>query len=89
MGEAGHSFRERLAAEGIDAVVLTDHRDIYYLTGVLLSNYPSFSFPAFFYLETDGRCWLASHSDEGEALVDEWLVYEWHKLYTLNPDPLR
>ncbi len=82
-------LRERLAAEGIDAVVLTDHRDIYYLTGVHLSNYPSFYFPAFLFLETDGCCWLVSHSDDGEALVDEWLTYEWHKLYTLNPDLLR
>ncbi|MDP6775563.1 MAG: Xaa-Pro peptidase family protein [Candidatus Latescibacteria bacterium] len=82
-------LRDRLAAEGIDAIVLTDQRDIYYLTGILLCSDPAFTFPAFYILETDGGSWLASHSDEGEALVDDWIVYEWHKLYTLNPDPLR
>ena len=31
-------LRDRLAAEGIDAIVLTDQRDIYYLTGILLCS---------------------------------------------------
>ncbi len=82
-------FRERLAVEGIDAVVLSDLRDIYYLTGVLLSGYPAFPFPALLFLETEGGAWLAAHTDEGDALVDDRITYEWHKLGTMNPDPLR
>ena len=82
-------FRARLSEEGIDAVIITDYRDIYYLTGVLLSAYPSFSFPALLYLETDGGSWLASTTDEGDAAVDERVVYDSHVLYTMNPDPMR
>ena len=39
-------LRERLAADGIEAAVITDQREIYYLTGELLCNYPSFVLPA-------------------------------------------
>ncbi|MDA0746367.1 MAG: Xaa-Pro peptidase family protein [bacterium] len=82
-------LRARLVEEGVDAVVLTDHLEIYYFTGVLLSKFPSFYFPAFFLLETQGDSWLAAHTDEGDAVVGERVLYEWHKLYTLNPDPMR
>ncbi len=87
--ERQRRLRECLSAEGIDAVVLTDPAEIYYFTGLLLSSYPAFSFPAFLFLETGGDSWLVAHTDEGEALVGEWLTYEWHKLYTLNPDLLQ
>ena len=76
-------FRERLGEEGIHAVALSDHRDIYYLTGVLLSD-----FPALLFLETEGGSWLAAHTEEGEGVVDDRFTYEWHTLYTLNPDLL-
>jgi Xaa-Pro aminopeptidase len=82
-------LRERLAREGIDAVVLTDHVEIYYFTGVLLSSFPDFYFPAYFYLETEGDCWLAAHTDEGDSAAGDRLAYPWHMMYTLNPDPLR
>lgn len=82
-------FRKRLAEERLDAAVITDHREIYYLTGAMLSAYPAFYFPAFLYVETEGSAWLAAHADAGEAAVDERLVYESHKLYTMNPDPMR
>jgi Xaa-Pro dipeptidase len=82
-------FRERLASEGIDAVVISDSRDIYYFTGLLLSAYPAFEFPAFFYMETDGGSWLAANTDEGEAAVDDRIVYASHVMYTMNPDPRR
>jgi len=82
-------FRKRLASEELDAADITDHRDIYYLTGLLLSSYPSFHFPALLYLETDGQSWLAAHTDEGEALVGERVVYDSHIMYTMNPDPMR
>lgn len=77
-------LRERLAAQSVDAAIVTDPRDVYYLTGVLPSN-----FPTFLYLETGGSSWLVSHTDEGEAAVGDRVTYEFHKLYTMNPDPMR
>ena len=77
-------LRGKLNADGIDAVVLSDHIEIYYLTGLLLS-----AFPAFLFFETDGGSWLAAHTEEGDALVDDRITYEWHKMSTMNPDPLR
>lgn len=82
-------LRHELNAEGIDAVVLTDHLEIYYLTGVLLCGFPAFHFPAFLYFETDGGSWLAAHTEEGKALVDDRIIYEWHIMSTMNPDPVR
>lgn len=82
-------FKARLAEEGIDAVVITDVRDIYYFTGLLLSAYPSFYFPAFLFMETQGSSWLAANTEDGEAAVDERVMYTSHVLYTMNPDPLR
>ena len=82
-------LRERLSEQGLDGIVLTDHLEIYYFTGLLLSQFPAFYFPAFLMMETDGRSWLAAHTDDGEAVVDDWVTYDWHIMYTLNPDPLR
>ena len=82
-------LRAKLNADGIDAIVLSDHIEIYYLTGLLLSGYPAFYFPAFLFLETDGGSWLAAHTEEGDALVDDRITYEWHRMSTMNPDPLR
>ena len=82
-------LRERLDELGIDAVVLTDHQEIYYFTGLLLSQFPAFYFPAFMFLETSGGSWVAAHTNEGEAAVDDRVVYDWHIMYTLNPDPMR
>ena len=82
--ERQRRLRERLAAAGVDAAVLTDLRDITYFTGLLLSK-----FPALLFLETSGDSWLAAHTDEGEALTGDRIAYEWHKLGTMNPDPLR
>jgi Xaa-Pro dipeptidase len=83
--ERQRRFREQLTTLGIDAVVLSDYRDIYYLTGALLSD----RFPAFLFLETDGGSWLVATAAENVATVDDVLTYEWHKLYTMNPDPVR
>jgi Xaa-Pro dipeptidase len=82
-------LRERLSAQGLDGIVLTDHLEIYYFTGLLLSQFPAFYFPAFLMMETDGGSWLAAHTDDGEAVVDDWVTYDWHIMYTLNPDPMR
>lgn len=78
-----HRFRERLAAENIDAAVLTDYRDVYYFTGML-----SAQFPIFLFLETGGGCWLAANTDDGVSCVDDCTTYEWNKLGTMNPNIL-
>ncbi len=77
-------FRAMLGAQGLDAAVIADPSDIYYLTGLLLER-----FPALLYLERDGGAWLACHTTEGEALVDGRAIYEPHLLFTSNPDPVR
>ncbi|MBK36054.1 MAG: hypothetical protein CME26_11080 [Gemmatimonadetes bacterium] len=79
-------LRAALAADGIDVAVITDQREIYYLTGELLCNYPSFPFPSLLYFKTEGGSWLASHVEDGPALVDERVTYGWNELYTMNPD---
>jgi Xaa-Pro aminopeptidase len=75
-------FRAQLAAQQIDAAAFMDYRDVYYFTGTLLSDI----FPVFMLLETDGGCWVVAHTDDGASSVDEWLVYEWNKMETLNFD---
>ncbi len=82
--ERQRRLRERLSDEKIDAIALTDRRDIYYFTGVLLEK-----FPALLFLETEGDSWLAAHTEEGDALVDDRITYEFQTFFTLNPDPLR
>ena len=77
-------FRAVLGERGIEAAVLSDPREIYYLTGLLLRQ-----FPALLYLETAGAAWLVCHTEEGEALVDGRATYESGTLYTMNPDPMR
>ncbi len=85
--ERQRRFREQLAALGVDAVALTDYRDIYYLTGILL--YSPVMFPALLFLETDGGSWLAASTAENVQSVDEVITYESKKFSTINPDPVR
>src|SRR4029453_15508395 len=77
-------LRERLAALNIDAAVLTDNRDIYYLTGMLLERWP-----ACLLLYTGGGSWLAAHSAEDARCVDDFVTETWHPFFTMNPAPMR
>lgn len=77
-------FCATLAAQGIDAAVISDRRDIYYFSGALL---PAI-FPAILFLQANGTSWLASHDTEAPAAVTERLAYEYQMMATLNPDPL-
>jgi Xaa-Pro aminopeptidase len=77
-------LRARLNEQAIEAAVISDARDIYYLTGVLPAAQPTLLL-----LTTAGEAILIDHSGEGEAAVTDRLVYEYNKLYTLNPDLLR
>jgi Xaa-Pro dipeptidase len=81
-------FREKLEEQGVDAAVITDRREIYYLTGLLLCDYPNFPFPAMLYVETSGALWLAAHTMDGDAAVDDRVSYPPNVLYTMNPDPM-
>src|SRR5215217_482264 len=79
-------FRDLLARLQLAAAVVSDPRDVYYLTGFVQ---PGSSFPMLLYVATDGESWLAAHTPEGDALVDDRVTYEPSTLATLNPDPLR
>jgi Xaa-Pro aminopeptidase len=63
--------------------MISDPRDVYYLTGLLPSP-----LPVLLYLKTDGDSCLIGPGDEGEAAVETRVAYEPHTLYTLNPDPV-
>jgi Xaa-Pro aminopeptidase len=77
-------FIEMLERNDLDGALVSDPRDIYYLTGVLLER-----FPALLYIETEGLSWLVAESAEGEALVDTRETYDGALMSTLNPDPMR
>lgn len=80
-------LRALLEREGIGAALISDPRDVYYLTGFLAPSVPAF--PILFYLETDGRSVLAAHTAEQPAAVDERATYEPALLATMNPDLTR
>src|SRR4030095_5099986 len=80
-------LRELLAREDLDAALISDSRDVYYLSGFLPSGPPSF--PVLLYLETNGRTVMTAYTAEGDAAVDERVTYEPHLLFTLNPDLTR
>ncbi len=75
-------FRERLRGLGIDGTVVSDLRDVYYLTGHLGAP----KFPECLVIETNGRSWLFAHNIEGEPAADECLTYPWDTFGTVNTD---
>ncbi len=77
-------LRERLATMALDAAVITDARDIYYFTGVWLDRAP-----ACLMLPVDAPSWLALRDGVDAQGVEQAVRYEWHKLGTMNPDPMR
>jgi Xaa-Pro aminopeptidase len=76
-----------LADRGLDAAVFFDANEIYYFTGFLISDWVAQ--PAAFYIETNGLSLLVCHTGDGDAVVDERVLYEPHLLYTRNPDLVR
>lgn len=77
-------FRRMLERRDLDAALISDPLDIYYLTGLLLER-----FPALLYMETEDSCWLVSNTMDGEALVDQRDQYDAALMATMNPDPMR
>ncbi len=85
--ERQRRLREQLDREQIDAVVLTDYRDVYYFTGILLPDkFPGGRFPVYMLIETHGNCWLVGDTCVESACVGECFAYEWNKLGTNTPD---
>lgn len=78
-------FRDMLARERIAIALISDPREIAYLTGFLGPSVPQM--PALLAIEASGGSWLAAHTTDESALVDERLAYEPHLLFTSNPDP--
>jgi Xaa-Pro aminopeptidase len=80
-------LRALLERRGLDACVLFDRSEIYYFTGFLISDWVTQ--PAALYMESGGYSLLVCGTDEGEALVDERVLYEPHVLYTRNLNMVR
>jgi Xaa-Pro aminopeptidase len=80
-------FRGFLVREGLDAAIVSDPRDVYYLTGFM--GPAVFGFPILLYITTDGRTLLGCHTADGDALADERAVYEPALFATMNPDLMR
>lgn len=81
-------FVERLDAAGIPAAVISEPRDIYYLTG-LLPESKMYPYPSLLFLGPGLKSWLATGLATGDGVVDEKLVYPTDLLFTLNPDTHR
>lgn len=75
-------FRAVLAENKVDAVVLTDLRDVYYFTGRLFTG--PFGTPAMLVMKTAGGAWLVGPGAEGGYGVDDTLAYEVGKMGTMN-----
>jgi Xaa-Pro dipeptidase len=78
-------FLAALDAAGIPAAVISDPRDIYYLTGVLPEN-KMFPYPNLLFIGPGLGSWLATGLADGEAEVDDRHVYPIQVNATLNPD---
>jgi Xaa-Pro dipeptidase len=78
-------FLTRLEQAGIPAALISEPRDIYYLTGLLPENKP-YPYPSLLFLGPGLPSWLATGLDGGEGAVDERMVYPINVMATLNPD---
>jgi Xaa-Pro dipeptidase len=81
--------RERLmsslAVAQLDAVVVSDVRDIYYFTGTLLPN----ELPAVLCVTAGGKTFAVFPDSEEVPGVDRIISYAWNERGTRHPDPLR
>lgn len=79
-------LRGLLAKNGIDALAVTDPRDVYYLTGFW--GGVGVDFPVFALVETNGQT-LLINTIAGDYAADEHITYEAALYATMHPDPLR
>lgn len=78
-------FLGRLEEAGIPGAVISEPRDIYYLTG-LLPESKVFPYPNLLFLGPGLGSWIVTGLADGEGAVDERAVYPINTMYTLNPD---
>jgi len=78
-------FLRRLDESGTDGALISEPRDIYYLTGVL-PELKVFPYPSLLFLGRGRASLLLTGLAEGEPAVDERIVYPINECYTLNPD---
>jgi Xaa-Pro aminopeptidase len=77
-------LRERLATNNLDAAVISDRRDVYYLTGLLV---PDHLF-VLLTLETDGESRLVAPDGHTSVHIDTCVSYNWNEAGTNHPDPM-
>ncbi len=82
--ERQQRLRRALAAQNLDAAVISDRHEIYYFTGVLLPIQP-FSPPALAWVDAKS-IWVIVPKGSNEGAVDETLTYERSIGATSNPD---
>src|SRR6476660_6547817 len=73
-----------LAQERLDAAVITDTRDIYYFTGLLLP----IDLPAVLVVDADDDLFLIGPAEHDAGHLDHHLTYDWNYRGTRHPDPL-
>lgn len=64
-----------MAERGIDAIILSDPREIYYFTGLLLSQH-IFQMPCCLWIETGGETWAILPETIDKPYLDEYLSYQ-------------
>src|SRR5688572_14361177 len=72
------------ADERLDAVAITDARDVYYFTGTLVPG----DLPLLYLVAADGKSLLVAPAEYEFFGVDRVAAYEWNCRGTRNPDLL-
>lgn len=75
-------FRQLMSQKMLDAVVVTDYRDVYYFSQSLGSVH----LPVFLWLATDGHDSLIGPEGFGDACVVDHVTYQWNLSGTMNAD---
>lgn len=76
-------FLTYLEGLGIAAALISAPRDIYYLTG-LLPESPTYPYPNLLFLGPCLQSWLITGKEDGEAVVDDRIVYPIGENATIN-----
>ncbi len=76
-------FAQYLAQRHFDLGVLTDWRDVYYFSGVILET----PWPRAFVIEPGGKTSVVVEAEYPNAVVDQQLVYPIQTMATLNFEP--
>ncbi len=74
-----------MAAASIDAVILSDPREVYYFTGVWLSPH-IFQKPCCLWIETGGEMWAILPETNDKPFVQDYSSYQSNLEGTVSPD---